>query len=162
MFHVTRKVTGTRSKADVPAGIIVSCTKGIIRVTSQLAALMRLQPQDRVMIVFASVDEDGPEAPYIAKMPLTKNPEDQQGSLISAIGKNGATLQFSDNASWKELQGNEDVNALFAADLEGVQEQTDEVTNSVVKYYPLAFHSKKAKAERKGEGEGEEEEGDDD
>jgi hypothetical protein len=143
MFKVIRKVTGTREKANVPAGLVVTPTKGIIRLTQPLVDALSVNDKDYVMIVLAE-NESGDKDLYFGVAPLAADKEDQTGAKLSSIGSG---LQFSDSAAYVNLEGNSEVNRLFSLDLEDGQEHEG------MTFYKLVFSEETAKMARTKSGE---------
>ena len=139
MLKVIRKTTGTREKADQATGLIVSPTKGIIRVTSPLVDALGLTESSYVSLSLVEDDENNTKSLYLSVEPKAGKGEEQEGAKLSAIG---AGLQFSDSASYSHLGGNAENNRLYTVDTEAGQE-LDGVT-----YYQLVFAEETPKMAR--------------
>jgi hypothetical protein len=153
-MKIIRKTTGTREKAGVPAGIMVTCTKGILRLTTALIDALSLTTASKLVMVLGEEEDENGEAVKAIYMSVAAAGSDE-GATLGAVG---SLLQFSDSATYQHLEGSELVNRMFTVDTEA-----GEVVDGVT-YYKLVFASETAKSPRKKAGEGEEgdeEEGED-
>jgi hypothetical protein len=149
-MKIIRKTTGTREKAGVPAGIMVTCTKGILRLTTALIDALSLTTASKLVMVLGEEEDDNGEA--VKAIYMSVEPKgSEEGATLGAVG---SLLQFSDSATYQHLEGNEKVNRLFTVDVEA----GEEVEGTT--YYKLVFASETAKSPRKSSAEGGDEEDD--
>lgn len=164
MFNIVRRVTNTRPEQDATPFVSTAPTKGIIKVSSSAAAILKVEDGSYLDIVEATftAKEDGTlngeaysagdevSALFVGKGSAKTETESQIGSVLASTnGSKGATrLQCSSANAYQMLKGNAETKSYYTVREDLMQDTDDNGDELDTVYFPLDFTKTVAKQEK--------------